>query len=928
MKKALLLFFLTFLTANYLIAQKAIIQGKVVDYTGTPIQGVNVSVGEKNTLTGTDGKFSIEIEQYAQVRIIFSVDGYEYRAINSNVASPVFNLGMVEISYSGHNNFVSDGYTDAAAGSVVSEDEVKDQYVAGLLHSSTDAFVSVSGYTLSAGYFRPRGYDNEYSEVLISGLSMNDPETGRPSFSDWGGLNDATRFKESSYGLSPTRFSFGTLIGTQDIDVRASHQRKQIKLSYAFSNRTYQHRAMLTGSTGLMKNGWAVTASLSTRLGNHGYVEGTPYEAYSYFLSVEKKIGKKHFISFTGFGAPAKRGMQSAAVQEIYDMLEDNYYNPNWGWQEGKVRNARIRNSHEPVLMLSHYYDINDKIKLTTTFGFSFGRTGTTALNWYNAADPRPDYYRYLPSWQENVDPETAADPLLVQDIINAWKTDENVRQINWNELYQINYLSYLSGDQAKYILEERRLDHWQEALSSHLNYEINKHIFFSGGLNINLYKSRNYKVINDMLDGMTDVTTGEPYTGYWIDVDQYSERDFPSDTNMLQNDLNNPGEKKYKGDVFGYDYDVHINSANIWALSEFSFNHFDFFAGIKLSGTQLWRDGKMKNGRFPDDSYGKSAKHSFFDYAVKAGVTYKPTGRHYIALNGAYMTMAPSFNDIYISPRVRNTAISDIRPRKIFSTDLSYIIRYPVVKARLTGFYTQFWDDTKYNSFYHDDLQTFVNYMMVGINKTHMGIELGVEVKIIPELSVVAAGSYGEYRYSNQPSAFMSVENGSQPDSTQKIYCKNFFVNGTPQAAGSLGLKLAYPVNWIKNVNETWYANVNANIFANNWVDFNPSRRTSQALDGLMPDDPQIITITEQHLAYEKPQFTLDASLGKTFAFKKYYIGINASVSNILDNKKMITSGYEQLRFDYETKNIDKFPAKYYYGFGRTYFIMITFRY
>lgn len=914
-------FFLTLLVvvmSIYVQAQNATLKGSLANAEGKPLAGAKVMVGMQQFLSDAEGRFVVTGINYGAAEISFDMDGYETKTMTVEVNSPEVNLGMVQLKAGGLEKTVI-SQSEVSASAVESEDDIKEQYIGGLLHSANDIFVSTAGYTLSAGYFRPRGYDNEYSEVSIGGLSMNDPETGRPNYSDWGGLNDATRYKESVYGLSPSRFAFGSLAGTTDLDVRASHQRKQVKASYAFSNRSYQHRAMVTGSTGMMENGWAVTASLSTRQGKFGFVEGTSYDAYSYFLSVEKKIGKNHYISFTGFGSPAKRGMQSAAVQEVYDLLDDNYYNPNWGWQNGEVRNSRIRTTHEPVILLSHYFDINDKMKLTTTIGTSFGRMGTTALNWYDAADPRPDYYRYLPSYQENKDLDEPADPLVVQALTEAWQNDESYSQINWNRLYQTNYLSYLNGGQAKYILEERRLDHVQGGLSSHLNYEVNNHIFVTGGININLYKSHNYKVIADMLDGMSDINTGEAYEGWWVDIDQYSERDFPSDTLILQNDLNNPDRIVRKGDKYGYDYDIHMNKGSLWGVAEFTYNHFDFYAGLNLTGSQFWRVGNMKNGRFADDSYGKSEKHNFCDYAVKAGATYKPTGRHYIQLNGGYMTMAPSFSDVYLSPRVRNTVIPDIKSKKIFSADLSYIVRYPKFNARVTAFHTMFWNDTKVNGFYHDDLRTFVNYMMFDINKVHQGIELGAEVKIIPMLSATLVASYGNYRYTNRPTGYMSVENGSLPDSMQTIYCKNFYVNGTPQAAGSLGLKFNH---------NFWFANINANLFANNWVDFSAARRTAEAIQYLYPGDDRINSITEQYKANEKAQFTLDASVSKSFKIKKFYLILNGSVSNILNNTKMITSGYEQLRFDYNTLDINKFPPKYYYGLGRTFYFMITFRY
>lgn len=880
------------------LAQTASVTGKVTDVTGVPLPGVVVSIGLNQWVTDAGGTYNATGVGYGTYDVTYVLSGYETLSLEVTVNAATMSLPLTQLKLSGA---LQDQLTEGTVTTLEMDDDYKDQYISGLLHSTNDAFVSVSSYTLSAGYFRPRGYDNEYSEVLIHGLMLNDPETGRPNFSDWGGLNDATRFKESSFGLTPTRFSLGSLGGTTDLDLRPSHQRQQVKVSYAWSNRTYSHRAMATGSTGLMENGWAVTASASTRLANSGFVKGTPYQAYSYFLAVEKKINDKHYISFTGFGAPQKKGMQSASVQEVYDLLDDKYYNPNWGYQDGEVRNARIRNSHEPVLLLSHFWDINKTTKLTSSVGYSFGRTGTTALNWYNASDPRPDYYRYLPSYQE--------DSLIAGLVASAWQNDESVRQIDWDYLYQVNLLANLGGEQAKYILEERRLDHSQIVLSSHINKEMSNNLFISGGLNVNIYKSHNYKVIADLLGGE-----------YFVDIDQFSERDFPSDTNMLQNDLNNPNRVVKEGDTYGYNYDVHINSGSLWGLAEFTYSRIDFYVGLNLGGSQFWRDGKMQNGRYPDNSYGKSDVNSFLSYSAKAGATYKLTGRHFFTLNAAYMSLAPSFSDVYQAPRINNLMVPDITNKKIFSADLSYILRTPRVTGRLTVFETMFWDDIKVSSFYHDDLQTYVDYVMVGIDKVHQGIELGVEVKIIPVLSATLAGSIGNYRYTSRPTAYVSIENGSAADTSETVYAKYFYVSGTPQTAGSLGLKFQHP--------KFWYANLNANLFANNWVDFNPARRTSNAIDGLGEGDPLIYDITAQTKAFEKPQFTLDASIGKSFKIKKYFININASVSNVLNNTNLVTTGYEQMRFDFEERNVSKFPPKYYYAYGRNYFIMASFRF
>ena len=42
-------------------------------------------------------------------------------------------------------------------------------------------------------------------------------------------------------------------------------------------------------------------------------------------------FGQKHLLSLTAFGAPSENGRQGAAVQEIMDLADYYYYNPNWG---------------------------------------------------------------------------------------------------------------------------------------------------------------------------------------------------------------------------------------------------------------------------------------------------------------------------------------------------------------------------------------------------------------------------------------------------------------------------------------------------------------------------------------------------------------------------------------------------------------------
>lgn len=806
---------------------------------------------------------------------------------------------------------VQNGVEEYSSNSTIGEGQEEEEsgnnsFVPGLLHSSQDVFTNNTSYTFSIAYFKERGYDNQYENICINNYLMNSMITGRATYSQWGGLNHVVRYPEIVNSLNPASFTFGGVGGSTNYNLRASAYRKQTRVTYSLSNRTYNNRLMLTHSTGLMKNGWSIATSLSARFGDAiSYVEGTSYNAFSYFIAAEKKINNEHALNLTVFGTPTQRSMQGNSVQEVYDLLGNNYYNPNWGWYQGEKRNARVRSIHEPVAMLTHYYTPkSNKYILTSTLATTFGKNSTTSLNWYDVPDPRPDYYRYLPSYQE--------DTLLQEFVANQWLTNASVRQINWDYMYEVNQLAAAQGKRAQYMVENRIYSHVQIGGASNLVTNISDNIKLSAGVDVRGMKQHNYKTINDLLGG-----------SYWLDVDKYSEGDFPTDSSVIYNDLNNQDKELKEGDIFGYDFDYYIYNQLLWGMLDFTYNKIDFHVGANVGGTEFWRNGNMKNGRFPEDSYGKSDVKSFFTYGVKAGITYKITGRNYLVLNTHYSCEAPSVLNAFVAPRIRNTYVDNLTTEKIFASDFSYIMNYPFIKMRITGYFTQFNDMTKLISFYHDDYASMVNYSMSGIDQRHIGIEFGSEIKLGSMFSLILAGNWGDYRYSSRPSVVITAENGydllgeNNAAETQTVYWKNYHVAGTPQVAGTIGLKFNH---------NYWYVNINANYFDKIYCDLNPERRTSAARGTLDENSELYHQIVDQTRL--KGQFTLDASISKSWKIKKYIIGFNLSVTNILNNTNLITTAWEQYRFDYKEYNVDKFQNKYYYAFGTTFYAGINFQF
>ena len=802
-----------------------------------------------------------------------------------------------------------------------------------LLTSSRDVFNSIAAFNFGSLRYRVRGNDSKYQDVMINGILMNDPETGRPVFSNWGGLNDAFRNSIITEGLGRTDAGFGGLGGLTSYSTRASQYRKQISLSYAFSNRSYNHRVTASVGTGEIGKGWYLMAAGSGRYAGEGYTEGTFYEAASYFLSVEKKVNDQHSLDLTFFGAPSQRGGSAPVVQEAYDLVGTNYYNPNWGYQtlpDGSrvKRNSRVSRYHQPMTQLTWYWTPSQQTQFTTTAFYFAGPGGQSALEWGEAADPRPDYYKNLPSYLINHSTSLAE----YEQALEYWTHPEEhpeVTQIDWDGLYAANMNhgatvynangiegNIVAGMASKYIVAERHYDKQQYGGATYFKHEFQPNLFMTGGLQANISKTHYYEMVADLLGG-----------NFYYDINKYAE-DLESDE--AQTDLNHPNHVAVEGDIINYNYMANRNSFKLWDEIDYLVGNFDMYLGLQLSYTQIWRNGLFRSGAFPDNSEGEDQKHNFLDPGVKAGVTYAINGRNHIVLNTAYLHQAPQFRDIYVSPRTRHTLVSDdLKSEHITAIDLSYLYRSPIFKMRLTGYYSTYHNLIWNRSFYCENVYTgtsesgntykseFINFVMTDIAQRSVGLEFGAEYNVTPTITLQAAAANGIHTYMNNPVFSIYDDNNAQSYvENETVYLKNYHVANGPETVASLGIKYNDPKNW--------WVSLNANYMANMYFDVNPYYHTERGVTDLYYEgDGRIDQILSQDPL--KPAFTLDFYGGYSRRYRGYYFLFTASVNNILNNKSTVLYGYDQLRFN--ASDPDMFPSKYSYMYGTNFFISLTVR-
>ena len=1039
------------------------LKGRVIDdATQNPIVGARITLANQNisTTTNASGDFLLLYLDAMDEEVVIEADGYvatlELVNLKENEANELAAIQLQQDVVTQTQDEILLNLTEEE----MTDDEGRSQAQASSSSASTDVFNSTTSFAWSTARYRNRGYNSTAETYYIEGLPFNSAERGQFNYSAMGGLNDASRYKEVLNPMEASDFTFGGLGQSTNYMMGASRYAQGWKVGAAGTNRNYKARLNATYSSGVMSNGWAITAQLAYRfspyIDNKGIIgEGIKYYSLGYFFTAER-VWNNSRLKLITFGAPTERGQNAAVTQEVYDLTGSIYYNPYWGYQNGKVRNSRIVKSYDPTVIAAYEWKIDEQQKLKAAAGYHYSMYSNSALNYFNAPDPRPDYYRNLPSamWDGQIaNPyyETSADQLYdangnkypwglfigedmlgnslgsgfvgddgnligpsvnkeqYNSIVNLWKTrDNNTTQIDWQRIYTANYANNANDPNAsaRYILERRHND-IQEA-SATINYQNTqfKHLKMTAGLEGRFSQGIHYKTIDDLLGA-----------NQWIDIDAFADRDIKelaTNSGFTQADIANIRKNEIRdgyNDVindtkrhFGYDYRINMGNLKAWFQNEWTFHEVDLYYALQLNFNSMQRTTSMYNGRAwylttlamkhdtknGTDTYWKYLGHTaleqmangqntapgntlageahyFLDPAFKLGLVYKINGRNRLKLNALAETTAPYARDAYISQRVHDAVVSNIythdaaknlkdfyaASEKVVSTDLTYEFNYPIVRGRVTGFFTQTWNGTELNGYYDDEARTFVNQAMTGIDKRYMGVEAALSVKLGTYFTLTGAASVGDYRYTSDATAVTSAENGmpmTQDQGTNelvfetmdKVLLKGVKLSSGPQANASLKLSFFHP--------KMWFADVTVSYHDWNYLSVAPSRRmqglyTGHRMDGtavngwfgdeyanaIETTDGMDLRVTmdengnatyenavldvngvpvlkypfnlmtmQESLAATNPlnRFIIDASVGKLIYLpNRQSVSINLSVTNLTNNTHFKTGGYQQAR-------------------------------
>ena len=885
----------------------AILEGVIRDSrTHDPLSGVRVCADtcEEPSYSREDGSFKIEISGLLEFVLLVNHSGY--KALQFPVDPGVGKVTDLGVIYLEPLSLEEEWGVEESISETDFESDSDMGYL--VLNAVQDLYEKRSAFNFSGAFYRMRGYDSKYREVLLNGISMEEMETGRASFSLWGGLNDMFRNRTFSKALQGTQESFGNIGGSTRFTLKPSANRPGLRVSSSVANRNYTGRVMASYNSGLLNDKWAFSFSASRRWAEEGYVEGTLYDAFSLFGAVEWTSIKGGEFMFSAIYAPQRRGLRSAITEEVA-RLAGHRYNPNWGYYNQEIRNSKVRKQQMPVFLFN-YFKQTAKSSVSLALMYMTGFRSGSRLGYFNAPSPMPDYYRYLPSWQFNgstVNFENARDV--------AQSFTENP-QIRWEELVQVNTSGAEEG-KAGYLLYDDIVSGSTGKFSLTLNKPLGQNGHLQAGVKATLEERSYYSRISDLLGA-----------SYHIDEDPFSE---------TANDLENPIVKR-EGDIFGYHYRLRSYKGEGFLSYLRKFSRGEVSLAYRFNLFNSFREGIYKNERYPEDSMGKGDALNLAGHSFRLRSEYYLSGRHILSFSAGYLDRIPDLRSLYLNPRENNYTVIAPGHEHILSADLRYRMDLPDLKVRTCTYYTRFFNLNEINFYYYDGGvgNAFVQEWCSGLEKVHLGAEISMEYELKADVKFDFVLAHGLYSYTADPDvvlSFNTVNNETAINDDGSVDLGSSSLSGNrlaqgPQTAMAFGMEYRDP--------EYWWVGLTASYLDNNFLGISKVRRTSsfyldadtgEEFSGIDQEISDRL-LTQQKL---KPIYFLDMTGGKSWLVNDIYISVFISVNNLFNSVNQ-TGGYEQNRtanykdlYEDSLSGTPSFGPKHWYGRGRTYFLNLA---
>ena len=752
------------------------------------------------------------------------------------------------------------------------EDE-PEQEIAPMLQASRDGLLQAASFIWNAAGFKYR--EQTQNNLFLNEAPLRDYINDGSVWRWWSGLNDMIRFSESRSGIAANRHGPSNTTGYTHIASQPLFSRAGKRFSINTGNRSDLFRSTLTYNSGLLNQKWALSYSVVWRYTANLVRDHTKSSSGGMWFAVQR-VFKKHNVLFQAFGAPYYREGATAESEEVI-ALAGFRYNSKVGLQNGRFRNIAVSQGAQPVCILSYQLQPSKVTSWRSHLQFITGKNSLQGLNYSDAANPSPVYYKYLPGYLAQT-----GDTATARLITEKWKAEPP--QMDLDKMIQMNQLNLYSIDphqvnftetRARFILENKVELLKQIQFNSIFNTRIQR-AFISGGITCAYQSNRRYKELSDLLGA-----------SYWLDYDNFISNATDS---TKHNNLAAPNKPIRPNDRFGYDYSLKCLSATLWLQYEHTGKRFDYFIGAQGINTMNRRLGYMRNGKFPTNSSGKSEVATYITPGGKAGGVFKLNGRHFITGGASYFIKAPPSSILFPSPTSRNTLLP-LRPFTTCSYEFGYEWRIPGFRGRITGFSTKTYHLPSMQTYWHDGFNSLVNQLTIYSLQKGQGIEGFVEYAITGTHLFTLSWYVGDFRYGGtatisawQDNADTLLFNGLT------AYLNNYHTANGPSQAFSCTYKYT--------AKRYWNIGAQIGLACANYETINPLKHTTYATSKYLDTEKNIVMQVIQQDALPPVYLTgLNGGWSKRYQ-RKYTLAIMGVVANLLNQRSIIRS-VEALRFD-----------------------------
>lgn len=756
-----------------------------------------------------------------------------------------------------------------------------------------DIYSEVADYKLSFVDMARRGFAFYERGAWLDGITVEQSE-----------VSTLRRLKlsEARYGgISANENTSSLAAGSDNFSILQAVPFSATEIGTFVSGRGYLGGVRATIHS-MMLSGWSLSMHVKAKGGNDLYVDGV----FNNSVDVGFRLGKDFMsganLSFLLLANVGERGLRSGSVEESFSLLGDNLYNPNWGRQNEDVRSSRVRQDYMPFAMMAYARSIGKSTHMRLSLGGRYGEQSYSSLGWYGAMTPRPDNYRYLPSYY--------ADEQVAMAVADEWRRgNEQYTQINWAELYHQNSMSNRG---AVYALEDRVKRLARAEMSLRFSSDLGIGFSASYGLQGRYNSSRNFKRMNDLL--------GAPYLD---DIDYYLLDDDTFSRN-LQNNLQNPNRRIGEGDRFSYDYSlVEMNFAADAAL-EYEVGRWRSSASLHIANSSMWRYGFYEKEIFAGDkSFGRSRVESFAPYVFKALVAYNLSERNTFDVGVMAAKRAPDVDNIFLNAEYNNRMVDNPSAESHLAAEFNYKHLSEQCRLVVTAYGVMTKNQMDTFRAYDDLSAEYCDVVMEGLATARYGVEVAGEIKIFRDLKASFAASAARYIYSQNPSiSYYADADNSVICANSTSYVGECNMGGAPQISGVAQLTyLSY---------RGWAATCSVQAAAGRYADVSFVRRTERVAR-------QASASAEIYQEFMQQQrfddaMTLDASISRWFNLRHCRLSLTLAARNLLGQRDIVYGGYEQSRIRNYMSGSQRIyapqPNIITYSYPRTWYGVISWKF